>query len=359
MSTFGQNFSAIMQTDLLRPDGVTMDDYVYRSFIGLSSVEAYRMNFSAPGHPKFIFASTPRRLETDVFLFVTECATGTTYVDLQVTCMSKGASGKADCGVDAIRKSLEPTEPPGAGILEALRFDNRTLAAPYDETVTRGFEAAFTDLIDDNQIGSGQSSFIERYITDPMTAFDGAVTMQYADLGSLDIKLVERRLSLIYNTLWKVGWSYKSMTGGNMTTSFNKSTVVDGFLEEQPVDLMNASSQTVQPLEPVYALDVPWLIVYFVSVGVMFFAAVASLLFHAKSHAPPILGYVSSLIRDSVFFSDTGVQGNSTEGGATKAKRLGEMEVKIADVWSDESTGRVAFAPAQGRGAVQKGRWYE
>lgn len=356
MSTFGQNFSAVMQTDLLHGSGSLDDSSMYRSYIGLSSFEAYRMNISAPGHPKFIFAS---RTSGALELFVTECATGTTYVDVQVTCISKGASGKATCGVDAIRKSVETTEPPAAGILESLRVDNRTLAAPYDEYVTRGFLDAFADLIDDNQIGSGMSSFIERYITDPMTAVDGGATMGYADLGSLDIKLVERRLSLIYNTLWKVGWTYKSMTGGNMTTSYNKTTIVDGSYEQQPVYLSNATSHTIEPLKPVYALDIPWLIVYFVSVGVMFFAAVASLLLHAKSHAPPILGYVSSLIRDSVFFSDSAAQGNSTEGGASKAKRLGDMEVKIADVWSEESVGRVAFAPSQGRGVVKKGRWYD
>lgn len=33
------------------------------------------------------------------------------------------------------------------------------------------------------------------------------------------------------------------------------------------------------------------------------------------------------------------MQGYSIEGGASKARRLVKMEVKIADVWSEESVG--------------------
>jgi hypothetical protein len=268
--------------------------------------------------------------------------------------MSRGSAGKANCGVDAIRKTLELTEPPDAGILEALRVDNPRIASQYDEWVALGFLTAFMDLLDDNQIGSGQMSIVQRYIADPMTAFDRLVSFGHADLSKVDIKLAEKRLSLLYNTLWRVGWSYMSMTGGNMTTAFNSSSSAETIWT-----LANTTSQTVFPLDPVYELDVPWLIVYFVSVGVMFFAALASLVLHAMCHAPPVLGYVSSLIRDSVFFSESGVQGNSTEGGISKARRLGKMEVMVADVWSEESVGRVAFAPAEGKGVVKRKRWYD
>lgn len=359
MNTFGQNISSLFITDLLSDFQASKTDSLhgYRTFIGLSSVpqDPY-WNLSAPGHPQFVFASHGSGNGYANDLFVTNCATGTTYVDVQVTCISKGALGKANCGVDAVRKTLESPGLSDAGFLEALRMDDHVAASRFDPRVARGFLAAFTDMLDENQIGGGQESIIERYLTDPMTAFDGRITFQFADLGSLDVKLVEKRLSLLYNTLWKVGWSYGSMTGGNMTNYYQE--LYDGKVITSST-LVNVTSQTVQPLQPVYVLDVPWLILYFVSVGVMLLAAVASLLLHAKCHTPPILGYVSSLVRDSVFFSDSGVQGNSTEGGASKAGRLAKMEVKIADVWSEESVGRVAFAPAQGRGVVKKWRHYE
>ena len=360
MDTFGQNFTAFLNTDLSTAGPGPLDETVWRTFLGLSSsVQGTHWNLSAPGHPKFIFASIAGGTGSDDQLYVTNCETGTTYVDVQVSCMSKGASGKANCGVDAVRKSTGPTGPSGPGVLEPPRYDDMTTREGFNEFVARGFLVAFTDMLDDNQIGNAQESIVERYLTDPMTAFDGAITFKYAGLGDMDIKLVERRLSLLYNTLWKAGWSYASMTGGNMRSSFNRSTSSDAPADNTVSTLINTTSHTVQPLQSIYALDIPWLIVYFVSVGVMFFAAVASLVLHANCNAPPVLGYVSSMIRDSVFFGDSGVQGNSTEGGASKAGRLGKMEVKIADVWCAESVGRVAFAPAQGRGMVKKERWYE
>lgn len=187
------------------------------------------------------------------------------------------------------------------------------------------------------------TSVVERYLADPLSAFDGTGAMTGLTLADVDIKIVENRLSLLYNTLWKVGWSFESMTGGSIPTEY----------------MLNVTSNTVRPLPQTYALDVPWLVLYFSSVGAMFLAAVASLVLHAMCNAPPILGYVSSLIRDSVFFSEMGVQGNSTEDGSTKTSRLRKMEIKIADVWSEESVGRVAFAPAQGGGSVKKERWYD
>ncbi|KAJ4314096.1 hypothetical protein N0V94_006610 [Neodidymelliopsis sp. IMI 364377] len=352
---FGQNLSAAVSTFESTTLQVSTANPYSRTFFGLPSTSpgTYR-NLSAPGHPQFFFGSLGTGVEGQEHASVTACTTGTTYIDMQVTCISRGSTGKANCGVDAIRKSLELTEPPDAGILEALRVDDPRISSQYDDRVAVGFLTAFMTLLDDNQIGSGQMSIVQAYIADPLTAFDRPVQFSYMDFSKVDVKLVEKRLSLLYNTLWRVGWSYMSMTGGNMTTSFESSRT-----GETMWTLANTTSQIVFPLEPVYELDVPWLIVYFVSVGVMFFAAFASLILHAMCHAPPVLGYVSSLIRDSVFFSESGVQGNSTEGGISKARRLGKMEVMVADVWSEESVGRVAFAPAEGKGVVKRKRWYD
>lgn len=76
---------------------------------------------------------------------------------------------KAICDVDAIRKSLEPTD---AEFLETGRPDNHTSIDKY-HFVLRKFLAAFTDLNEDNQSGNSTSGWIEAYLSDPLTAFDG------------------------------------------------------------------------------------------------------------------------------------------------------------------------------------------
>ncbi|KAJ4347502.1 hypothetical protein N0V95_005376 [Ascochyta clinopodiicola] len=270
------------------------------------------------------------------------------YQTLDVTCISKGSGTKLNCGVDAMRKMHTPPESEEYNLLEPWRVREET-GVNLNPQVPNYFLDGFMDLIDDNLGGTGTSSVVEWYLQDPSTAFGPAAytRLLLADLKDVEVKTVEKRLSLLYNTLWQLGWTFQTVNTGNWT----RDDTID--------NLSNVTSYTVKPLEPVYELDLPWLIVYFVSVGVMFLAAAISLVLHAKCTAPPILGYVSSLIRDSVFFGDSGIQGNSMEGGATKASRLGKMEVKIADVWSEETVGRVAFAPAQGRGVVKKGRWYE
>ncbi|KAF2027625.1 hypothetical protein EK21DRAFT_24572, partial [Setomelanomma holmii] len=53
----------------------------------------------------------------------------------------------------------------------------------------------------------------------------------------------------------------------------------------------NTTSQITFPLPPVYTIDRPWLTLYFVSVGIMFFAAVFSFVMHTRCRAPTILGF--------------------------------------------------------------------
>jgi hypothetical protein len=80
--------------------------------------------------------------------------------------------------------------------------------------------------------------------------------------------------------------------GGNMTQESSYDT------------LLNTTSVTTFPLPPIFAINLPWMALYFISVAVMFFAAVFSLVMRHRCHAPTLLGYVGSLRRDSRFFVD-------------------------------------------------------
>jgi hypothetical protein len=113
-----------------------------------------------------------------------------------------------------------------------------------------------------------------------------------------------------------------------------------------------------------YALNLPWVILYFISVAIMFAAAVFALVMHSRCNAPPILGFISSLLRDSTFFEDvqTGGKGNahdnSFEDGPTKTKRLIAPKVRVADVRGEDDVGKIAFAPVKEGFRVRKGRLY-
>ncbi|KAF2631929.1 hypothetical protein BU25DRAFT_319383, partial [Macroventuria anomochaeta] len=124
------------------------------------------------------------------------------------------------------------------------------------------------DSLDEIQHGSAQSSMVEWYIQDPFNAFledtlDGGQT----DLGNLDTESFTRRFEHLSNF------------GGNMSQVRWMTT------------LLNAASHTKVPLPLVYAISVTWITIYVISVAVMFFAAVFSLVMCWLCHAPPILGY--------------------------------------------------------------------
>ncbi|KAF2819257.1 hypothetical protein CC86DRAFT_388070 [Ophiobolus disseminans] len=295
---------------------------------------------------ELIFASKSKKYPQ---LYLTNCTARTTYVDVNVTCISRSSLSKLNCGVGAIREMPKPPRNPDISVLDQNRY------------ITNSFED-FMDILDDVQ-ASTESSVTEYYLANPLTAFtDPELRKGDIELGSLDIKLFERRFSLLWNTLWKIGWSKKNIRGGSFSGPFQFAGAktgsfasVDGRVEST----MRTTSKVVFPLPPVYAIDPVWMTVYFVATGVMLFAAVFALVVRSKCHAPIVLGYVSSLIRDSTYFQDRSVYYNSAEDGPSKTGRLRNLQVMVADVGSGKETGRIAFAPAAMGKRVQKKRWYD
>jgi hypothetical protein len=302
-------------------------------------VASSRYNFNNTSDrrdPKLIFGSsnTPYTWLKNF----TECSTITTYVDAEVTCISRGSIGKASCGVVAIRKKLYDTEPSSMTVLNLPLFPEFT-GIPFDAI------KSFLGTLGAIYYSEFSASIIERYIEDPLTAFIDEEIIKLSELGSHDIKLVEKRLALLYNTLWKAGWD------GRTTVTGNSANLGPQY------DMLSTTSEITFPLPPVYAINTPWMTLYFISVVIMFFAAIFSLLLHQRCQGPPILGFVSSLARDSRFFDE--LRGNSAENGTETTKRLGKTNVMVADVKSGDEVGRIAFVPVDKGGRVSKRRWYE
>ncbi|ORY04463.1 hypothetical protein BCR34DRAFT_572675 [Clohesyomyces aquaticus] len=283
-------------------------------------------------------------------LSLTKCSPRTVYVDANVICVSRGISGKMICGVVALRESPNP---PAASNMTI--FD-------YPLAVGHGSDSFGYFLI--NSVSFGQaSSTAEYYMMDPLTALTGSRNgnsrwtdpqrYETVDLSSLHIEVFEQRFSLLANTLWKISVLRQTVVGGNMSSL--------GDDQDLPAEmfLRNTTSRVTFPLPSTFKISKAWLAVYFVAAFVMLIAATFALLMHAFCRAPAILGYVSSLIRDSTFFDDFGMYKNSMEDGVEKTKRLGELRVMIADVGSGtDGVGKIAFAPVGAGERVRKRRMY-
>jgi hypothetical protein len=288
--------------------------------------------------PELVFAA---RGNDYMRLSVTKCTARTMYVDAKIRCISKGSLGKAICGATAVRETPSPPADVTITVLDQSPHAGNSFLS-------------FMDMLEDIQAGSGQSSNTEYYLYDPLTAFTNPDNRNfYAELGTVDIATFERRFSLLWNTLWKIAWANKSVMGGNFSAPVHQQW---GSIET----LQNTTSHVTFPLPAVYAIDHAWLTLYFVSVGVMFFAAVFSLVLHSQCRAPTILGFASSLIRDSPYFDDCGIYRSSAEDGPEKSRRLGKLKVMVADVRSEkDEAGKIAFAPVGLGKRVEKGRWYD
>ena len=125
------------------------------------------------------------------------------------------------------------------------------------------------------------------------------------------------------------------------------------------VYVQNTTSDITFALPPIYAIDIPWLITYFVSVFVMFLTAIFALVVRSRCRAPAVLGYVSSLTRDSIYFQDCGLDASSTETGPQRSQRLAGLKIMLADVDGDtEGPGKIALTPASIGRRVEKGKDY-
>ncbi|KAF2728952.1 hypothetical protein EJ04DRAFT_569078 [Polyplosphaeria fusca] len=289
---------------------------------------------------------------------LTRCTPRTMYVDANVTCISKGTLGKASCGVNALRESKQPLASPNQTIFDNDLYSN-------DGDVSNSFRDVLLDGTSDESLEMVStvpyvSSNAEFFLVNPLTVFTASrngVPGRFskdddlADLGHLDIELFERRLSLLLNTVWKAGWLKQTTVGGEMKLIDNGRFKID-MVKDTP-------SSVIFPLPQTYGISRPWLAVYFLAVVAMFLAAFVSLVLRTACYAPSILGYASSLTRDSTYFEGYDMYKNSTEDGPTKSKRLGGLRVMVADVGSGaEGIGKIALVPVGMGKRVRMRRMY-
>lgn len=336
-----------------------------RTFIVARALQSMTTNI---GVPELIFASA---YSSGTRLSVTKCTAKTTYVEARVICDSKGESSRSNCGVYQMREISDPPTDPSVTVLDYQ----------YDSSDSFTY---FMDALDVVPSGKDYTSNTENYLVDPFFAFTNSVgrnlnemlaasrtsngessgrnaanedlseaSINKVPLHSVDIRTFERRFSLLWNTLWKIGWARESITGGD----FDKG---NSTLSERGIATVKITKSRVKvPLPPVYTINRTWMQLYFISADVMLLAAIFAFIMRWHCQAPAVLGYASSLIRDSAYFDDRGIYGNSVEDGPEKTRRLGKMMVMVADVSSDDPVaGKIAFAPCTRSRRVKTQRWY-
>lgn len=274
--------------------------------------------------------------EIPLILHYTECSISPVYLYANITCRSTESG--LQCGVEAVRRMPSI---PGFSNVTMFNFDNST---PVGYNMAHDFPHSAGDLYH-----SGRSTAIEMYLQDPADAFAAGTGRLdfYANVSTAPMELFQERLGLLINTFFQSNLHPESYFGRPLQHMY------------APEEILNVSASTTTPLPPVYELSHPWMTIYFFAAFIMFLATVVATILRWRCSAPQLLGYVSSLVRDSTHFAEAGLRGNSTESGPEIAARLSGVRVRIADIKADEAVGKITFAPASEGERVKVGRWYE
>jgi hypothetical protein len=93
--------------------------------------------------------------------------------------------------------------------------------------------------------------------------------------------------------------------------------------------------------DEVFALRVGWLVLYFVCCALLLIAGITSTLLESMTVAPDILGYVSTVARNSKYLHLP--KTNSAMNGGERLRKMGGVEVMMQDVKGNANVGRIAL----------------
>ena len=158
---------------------------------------------------------------------------------------------------------------------------------------------------------SGFSSIAEYYLQDPSTAFIlKSNNDNPAALGSVSAEQMSIRLGQLMNTFQLGSQVYQQISSGQGSSGRN-------------------TTATVNVLHEVYVCSWSWLTVFYVATVAMLGAALSSARCGLPTTIPDVLGYCSSLTRDSRHLN---LRGNGTLDGMERARLLKDHQIRLGAI---------------------------
>ncbi|KAJ4256118.1 hypothetical protein NW762_009194 [Fusarium torreyae] len=251
---------------------------------------------------KFLFSGSFRNSAAQYIPMVrvkATCDAVQQYVESRVTCSRIDPQSPQNCSVTAQRFSRKKNPPKGV-----------TMVSFPDVWgwVTKGLPTATgkDQMYADSMI---------RYLDNPRLATLTMTNITDDDklLKSLDEQQFGRRFSQLLNTYLLLGQLYTYAPQGSIDpkATFEPNVTV-------PVDVSN--------LVETYAVDWVWINIFFISSTMLFASGMVSVVFAHLAVGPEILGYASSIIRDSKYIDLPPETGRKE--AIDVSKTLGEKRIK-------------------------------
>ncbi|KAL2868164.1 uncharacterized protein BJX67DRAFT_351228 [Aspergillus lucknowensis] len=303
------------------------------AYLGTDFTEAYSnyfvdtsYNFTSPSRTQsyinLFYGSRdiPNKLEITVALF--NCTMSTIHSESLVKCQNDS------CWVTRMRQSekdrrddsITPFNDPNVNSWTALY--NFIKQFPYAAGAVEAFQASSTD----------------GYIYDDPLLFNPRYDRDWRNVSAEDIS---RRLTAVVNTYWQASLAPFTMSSASLLDPVN-------LTQAASFPPFNETTGTASRNVAVYRTNRAWATVFIVSTIILQLSALASLFLRSITIAPDILGYVSSLTRDSPHIPLPA--GGSRLSGLERARLLRDLPVQISDVDERKDVGHIALVSRAGRG---------
>jgi hypothetical protein len=260
----------------------------------------------------YIWSPAPdRRLVTKT---KASCELSQTNVDVRVSCIGD------KCGATAVRGSPRSTSGSTPAILTGS-----SNALPWLRGLLQAVPAGtFSEF-------SQTSSMLLNYIASPAltTGSNRAV-----DLSQIGDDTYSERLSQLLNTYWLSSAAPFAVLG-NFTQQSQNLLLAPSSTADSTV-----GSSTTGHL--VFRCVKPWLILLYLSSGVMLLAGIACTVLNALRRGPDVLDTFVLALRDNEFARISNA--DSMDDGNQVGKRLKNTKVRLGDVRPDAEIGHVAVA---------------
>jgi hypothetical protein len=235
------------------------------------------------------------------------CPITSTYVEASIECVGQS------CAATAIRPSQQPH--------------------PNSNLTHLAFVDMFSSFASNLMTSLGGESKLQNSVALENYIANSSFNTQNWDGDSDSFSL---RLQQVINTYW-----YGSYNPVGIMGLFDVFDAVN-FAAGQPNPIKTTDATTILWQE-IYVCNFGWLVALFTASLVMFGAAIIGLLLSVDIQGPELLGYCSTLFRNTPC-SQSSLRSGSLLDGFARARRLGDVRVKFRDVEADKEVGYLAIA---------------
>jgi hypothetical protein len=290
---------------------------------------------STTGNLTFISSCSAQTTEDgDPTYAYTVCSLTQDFVNSAVTCAD------TNCTVISIQKQ------PGPLPVEIMDF------------MPEFIKASDTGLVAYPTIGDTPYSITELYILDPTAATQpGAGTnCNLKDIAD-DAPSFTQSLSFLLNTYYSTGFTHDFTVGSvfpnDTVTLWNSTSNTDYAVSiTLPTYALHTYQSDISPF--LFGINWEFIAIYEFCALTLLMIGIAGVLLESRTTAPDVLGWVSSVARQSKYIKLPKIEGEGPMSGAERAKRLGETRVMMQDVKGKIVLGSVT----EGAERLKRGQLY-